>query len=220
MTKIKDTLSNEAQPAIAKPLVSGSSSPLLIIGDVHGKINEYWKILQKWDKRHCSIQVGDFGFSKQHDWHLKNIDHSQHQINFGNHDDYTYLYEPHSLSNWSISSNGIMTVRGAFSVDKAYRTENVDWWANEELNYEEMQRAIDFYIFNKPKIMITHDCPHEARQNLFGINEKSITTNGLQAMFENHQPELWVFGHHHKSKNEVINGTRFICLAELETMAL
>lgn len=219
-SKINNEAVHEAQPAIAKPLVSGSSSPLLIIGDVHGKINEYWKILQKWDKRHCSIQVGDFGFSKQHEWHLKNIDYSQHQINFGNHDDYTYLDKPHSLSNWSISTSGLMTVRGAYSVDKAYRTENVDWWANEELNYEEMQRAIDSYIFNKPKIMITHDCPHEAREKLFGINEKSITTNGLQAMFENHQPELWVFGHHHKSKNEVINGTRFICLAELETMTL
>lgn len=207
-------------PAFVKPDLIGSSSPLLIIGDVHGKINEYWKILQKWDKRHFSIQVGDFGFAKQHQWHLKNIDYLHHKINFGNHDDYTYLDKPHSLGNWSISASGLMTVRGAYSFDKAYRTENVDWWANEELNYEEMQMAIDFYIFNKPKIMITHDCPHEAKQNLFGINEKSITTNGLQAMFESHQPELWVFGHHHKSKNEVINGTRFICLAELETMAL
>ena len=197
----------EIKPTSYQTAVSGSSSPLLIIGDVHGKINEYWKILQKCDKRYYSIQVGDFGFSKQHEWHLNNIDYSQHQINFGNHDDYTYLDKPHSLSNWSISTSGLMTVRGAYSVDKAYRTENVDWWANEELNYEEMQRAIDSYISNKPKIMITHDCPHEARQSLFGITE-------------NHQPELWVFGHHHKSKNEVINGTRFICLAELETMAI
>ena len=68
--------------------------------------------------------------------------------------------------------------------------------------------------------MITHDCPHEARKQLFGIDEKSITTNGLQAMFESHQPDLWVFGHHHKSKNELINGTRFICLTELETMVI
>ncbi len=205
---------------IVKTNINNNSYPLLIIGDVHGKINDYWNILQKWDKRHCSIQVGDFGFSQHHEWHLKNIDHSQHQINFGNHDDYTYLDKPHSLSNWSISTSGLMTVRGAYSIDKAQRTENVNWWANEELSYAEMQRAIDSYIFNKPKIMITHDCPHEARQKLFGINEKSITTNGLQAMFENHQPELWVFGHHHCSKNEVINGTRFICLAELETMVI
>jgi len=201
--------------------VSGSSSPMLIIGDVHGKIDNYWEILQKWDKKYCSIQVGDFGFAKQHEWHLKNIDYSQHRINFGNHDDYSFLGEPHSLSHWSYEfERKLMTVRGAYSIDKAVRTENIDWWSNEELSYEQMQRAIDMFTQYKPKIMITHDCPHEARENLFGITDKSLTTNGLQAMFENHQPDLWVFGHHHKSKNEVINGTRFICLAELETMVI
>lgn len=192
---------------------------LLVIGDVHGKINDYWKLVNF--RKGCSIQVGDFGFKKQHDWFLKNIDYTQNKINFGNHDDYSFLYEPHSLSNWSYAyESKVMTVRGAYSVDKAYRTENLDWWANEELNYEEMQNAIDFYNFNKPKIMITHDCPDYARRYLFGIRDKSITSNGLQVMFESHQPDIWIFGHHHKSKNEVINGTRFICLAELETMVL
>jgi predicted phosphodiesterase len=192
---------------------------LLVIGDVHGKINDYWKLVNF--RKGCSIQVGDFGFKKQHDWFLKNIDYTQNQINFGNHDDYSFLYEPHSLSNWSYAyESKVMTVRGAYSIDKAYRTENLDWWANEELNYEEMQNAIDFYNFNKPKIMITHDCPDYARRYLFGIRDKSITSNGLQVMFQNHQPDIWIFGHHHRSKNEVINGTRFICLAELETMVL
>lgn len=193
---------------------------MLIIGDVHGKINDYWKILQK-HKNINSIQVGDFGFKKQHEWVLTNIDYTQHQINFGNHDDYTYLDKPHSMGNFSFAyQSGIMTIRGAYSIDKAYRRENIDWWANEELNYEEMQIAIDHYEYNKPKIIISHDCPFEVCQNLFGINEKSMTTQGLQAMFEIHQPELWIFGHHHKSKNEVINKTRFICLAELETKIL
>jgi predicted phosphodiesterase len=192
---------------------------LLVIGDVHGKINDYWKLVNF--RKGCSIQVGDFGFKKQHDWFLKNIDYTQNQINFGNHDDYSFLYEPHSLSNWSYAyESKVMTVRGACSIDKAYRTENLDWWANEELNYEEMQNAIDFYNFNKPKIMITHDCPDYVRRYLFGVRDKSITSNGLQVMFENHQPDIWIFGHHHRSKNEVINGTRFICLAELQTMVL
>ncbi len=190
---------------------------LLIIGDVHGKIDPYYKLLQKWKGN--SIQVGDFGFKKQHEWHLKNIDNTKHKINFGNHDDPTYLDKPHSLGNWSYS-DGIMTVRGAWSIDKAFRTENIDWWANEELNYEEMQAAIDAYIKNKPRVMITHDAPHDARVELFGCHEKSITSNGLQAMFEAHQPELFIFGHWHDSRNEVINGTRFICLAELETFQL
>lgn len=190
---------------------------MLIIGDVHGKINRYNKIVNKTTMQ--TIQVGDFGFKTHHDWHIENIDPSKHKINFGNHDYYPYLNKPHSLSNYSVSGE-LMTVRGAYSIDQYKRTEGLDWFNNEELNYGEMQEAIDQYIDNKPKIMITHDCPQIIRQHLFGISEKSITSNGLEAMFEIHKPDVWVFGHHHRSKDVNILGTRFICLAELETFSI
>ena len=189
----------------------------LIIGDVHGKYGQYWRILQETSAP--SLQLGDFGFSEAHEFHLKHLDSSQHKVLFGNHDDYSYLRKPHSLGDHGFT-NGIFTVRGAWSIDRAYRTEGRDWWANEELNYNEMQGAIDTYAECRPEIVITHDCPHEVRQALFGIHDKSITSSGLQVMFEQHQPALWIFGHHHKSRNEVINGTRFICLNELETYQL
>jgi len=129
----------------------GSSSGLIVIGDVHGKVDAYCKILQKLNGKSCSIQIGDFGFKKQHEWHLKNIDYTKHQINFGNHDDYTFLHKPHSLNDWSYDyESKVMTVRGAYSIDMPYRTVNIDWWANEQLNYAEMQQAVDFYSFNKP----------------------------------------------------------------------
>ena len=217
--KIKNKTTNEglSEPSHKADVMRGS---LLIIGDVHGKVDNYWKILKK-HKKGRSIQVGDFGFHKQHNWHLKNIDWSQHQINFGNHDDYTFLNEPHSLSNWSYSfQEKLMTVRGAFSVDKEFRTKDIDWWENEELNYEEMSNAIGHYILNRPKIMITHDCPQSIRKEIFNISEKSMTSNGLQQMFEMHQPDIWIFGHHHKSIRKKINGTDFICLNELETVLL
>ncbi len=195
------------------------SENLLVIGDVHRKINEYKRILQ--NHKGCSIQVGDFGLKEEHEWHLQNIDHSNHAVNFGNHDDYTFLSQPHSLSHWSyVHTSKLMTVRGAFSKDKIHGIKDLDWWENEELSYEEMIKAICYYEHNKPKIMITHDCPQSVREELFKIEDKSLTSNGLQAMFEIHQPDIWIFGHHHRSKNEVINGTRFICLSELETMIL
>jgi len=198
---------------------SPSDGKLIIIGDVHTKIDKYWEILQKY-KDYNSIQVGDFGFSDEHKWHLENINSEKHKINFGNHDDYTYLNSPHSLGNYSVLENGIMTLRGALSIDKTNLTENIDWFENEELNYGEMQEAIDAYIQNKPRIMITHDCPVEIRKTLFNISDKTMTSNGLQAMFEEHQPEIWIFGHHHKSMDVVINKTRFICLDELETIII
>jgi hypothetical protein len=34
-------------------------------------------------------------------------------------------------------------------------------------------------------------------------------------MFSIHKPDLWIFGHWHCDADEVIDGTRFICLNEL-----
>jgi predicted phosphodiesterase len=193
---------------------------LLIIGDVHGKINQYWKLLQNKEFK-MSIQVGDFGFRKEHEWFLDNIDYTKNKINFGNHDDYTFLNELHSLNNYSYLDNyNLMSVRGAFSIDHYKRKKDIDWWDNEELSYDELQNAIDLYNNKKPNIMITHDCPHEIRKILFNIHDKSITSNGLQIMLEDHQPKIWIFGHHHKSINTIINGTNFICLNELESILI
>jgi predicted phosphodiesterase len=192
--------------------------PLLVIGDVHGLVDKYWKLHQK--HKGPSIQVGDFGFKKQHQWHLDNMNSDLHKINFGNHDDTAFLHQPHSLGNWSFLPGGIMTVRGAKSRDRHLRTKGKDWWVDEELTYAEMSKAVDAYLFELPRVMITHDAPHAVREALFGINDKTATSNGLQVMWREHQPEMWIFGHHHKSKNEVLNGTRFICLAEVESMRL
>ena len=190
---------------------------MIIIGDVHGKVNQYKKIIDGFPKGTETIQVGDFGFKKEHEWHLANIDNEYHKINFGNHDDYNFFQEKHSLGNFNfIKELGIMTVRGAFSIDNAIRIEGVDWFKNEELSYLEMSNAINYYEMMKPKIMVTHECPQSVRDHLFGIKETSITSMGFESMFEIHQPDLWIFGHHHRSKNEIINGTRFICLEELQ----
>lgn len=194
-----------------------------IIGDVHGKISQYEKIITEANKQNTlTIQIGDFGFKKEHLWHIANIN-DNHKILFGNHDDYSFLYHPHSLNDFKIIKGDyktLLTVRGAHSIDKNLRIENRDWWANEELTYQQFQEAIELYEKEKPEIMVTHDCPQEVREKLFNIHEKSITSNGLQAMFEIHQPELWIFGHHHKTIDTTINNTQFVCLNELETFYL
>lgn len=66
-------------------MIDKTKISLLVIGDVHGKINEYWKLINKYNID--SIQLGDFGFKRHHNWHLENVDSSKHKINFGNHVD-------------------------------------------------------------------------------------------------------------------------------------
>lgn len=187
----------------------------LVIGDVHGDVNEYWKMVSA--SKYNSIQVGDFGFKKEHEWHLKNVDSSKHKINFGNHDDTSFLSKPHSLGNHSFH-NGIFTIRGAESIDKNLRVEGLDWWRDEEMTYKEFQGVIDAYKMSKPNIVVSHDCPQIVRDLVFNIEDSSRTSKVLDLLLEIHKPTKWIFGHHHKSVIEVYNGTEFKCLNELETV--
>ena len=190
---------------------------ILVIGDVHGKYLDYKEIIDKHNGE--SIQLGDFGFNFVHDMHLSFNDVSKHKVLFGNHDDYTYLNREHSLGNFFIKDD-LMCIRGADSIDKRFRTINVDWWENEELSYKEMEEVINVYELNKPKIVISHDGPQSIIEELFGIRDKSLTRQGLEQMLGIHTPNIWIFGHHHKSIDITINGCRFICLNELETFLL
>ena len=192
---------------------------MIIIGDVHGKVEEYKKIIDN-NKEHTSIQLGDFGFKIQHNWFIDNIsDHDKHKIIFGNHDYYPYLYEDYSMKNSSVvkyNDKTIMTVRGADSIDAHLRIEGRDLFKEEQVTYEEAIEISESYESVKPDIVISHDCPLFVCKQLFGYGDKTITNQLLNSLFEIHHPELWIFGHHHKSIQQNIDGTKFICLKELE----
>lgn len=192
---------------------------ILVIGDVHGKTIEYAGKLVKHSG--CTIQVGDFGFDRAHNWHLNTINNKRHKINFGNHDDPNFLNREHSCGNFSFYENGrVMTIRGAYSTDKDHRIEGYDWWPEEEMTYQEMQECIDAYVDKKPEIVVSHDCPLTARRILFNIHDRPCTAVGLERMFSAHQPDRWIFGHHHWHRYQVINGTFFLSLAELEVFPI
>ena len=118
------------------------------------------------------------------------------------------------------ADSGHFGVQGANSIDKHLRTEGKDWFCNEEMSYTQLGKAVDLYIESKPRIMFSHTCPSSVKKQLFNYDESSRTEQSLQVMFELHQPEIHFFGHFHRSVDKVINGTRFICLAELQTYEL
>lgn len=190
-----------------------------IIGDAHCKVDKYADIISTCTD---SIQVGDYGLQPEWDWLEANVSLS-HKVNMGNHDYIPYLNKPHSLGNWSFE-RGIFTIRGAYSVDFYRSTEGLDWFRNEELNYGEINEVYENWEKIKPEIVVTHDCPASVAEILFGMptsgvakqDYKTTTREFLQELFTLHKPKMWFFGHHHKSRDKVIEGTRFVCLAELE----
>ena len=196
-----------------------------IIGDVHGKVEKYIDLIRDntWD---YSVQLGDLGFKR----HYKILgesayDKKRHKFIAGNHDDYD------NLPSWSLGNYGsrklgefeFFVVRGAESIDKHQRMEGVSYWRNEELEYSQMTECLKMWEKEKPKVVLTHECPTSI---LFFVLTNSMKENGsatstfLQVLFEIHQPEMWFFGHHHNSKSIQFEGTNFRCLDELETFTL
>lgn len=184
------------------------------IGDVHGKMNGYLKAIENAP---ASIQVGDFGYGFVE---IPVLPSGHRQIR-GNHDNPALCLEsPSWIPDMTVEGDTFF-MGGAFSLDWALRKVGIDLWNDEELSYTEMMKAIDIYETARPSIMVTHDCPDEAADIIFRrYGNGSRTSAALQAMFEVHKPDLWIFGHWHESQRKIIKGTEFICLAELETIDL
>ena len=195
---------------------------LTLIGDVHQKYKRYHEIIREKDRHEYTIQIGDFGISKYDT--LDNIDPNKHKIIMGNHDNYDLAPNyPHFYGDYGYTSlNGInlFYYRGAYSIDRQYRTVGIDWWEQEQVSIDQFIKARELYREVKPDIMLTHDCPDEVSFHLLKPDQRkyeNLTGWALQELFNIHQPKKWRFGHWHQSWQMNISGTDFRCLNELET---
>lgn len=197
---------------------------LKVIGDVHGKYKQYERLVHDHED---TIQVGDMGIGFRrypHGEPCANPPYDKmraHGARFirGNHDNpgvcrghKCYIPDGHV-------EDDKMFIGGAHSIDRDYRIEGYSWWPDEQLSGAEFSTIIDVYLAAKPRVMITHDAPLSVVKRIHASHHRfddTRTQQALQMMFEMHQPDLWVHGHHHVSFDHVVEGTRFVCLAELE----
>jgi predicted phosphodiesterase len=198
---------------------------ITIIGDVHGKYKRYHEIIRETERHPYSVQLGDFGFDYST---LKNVDPKHHVFIGGNHDNYDKVNDvPNYLGDYGhmVNFNGIdfFYYRGAWSIDRQYRTIGIDWWEQEQVKIEGFMQAREIYRQMKPDIVLTHDCPESIAAYLLPPNSRifqQTTGWALQELFNIHQPKMWFFGHWHKSREIQYGNTKFICLNELETYKL
>lgn len=197
---------------------------ITLIGDVHGKYEQYHKIIRNTEKHPYTLQVGDFGFKYDT---LKNVDSTRHLILPGNHDNYSICYEySHFMGDYGytrLNTIEFFYYRGAYSIDRQYRTIGIDWWQEEQVSIDQFIKARELYRIVKPKIVITHDCPESIAQYLLRPDQRQYqNTTGwaLQELFNIHEPERWFFGHWHMSKTIKHGNTTFTCLNELETVTI
>ncbi len=219
---------------------------LRIIGDVHGLVSLKRKDGRNKGKNYMnvaqaaeySIQLGDMAFDYSD---LNKLDPLKHTFFGGNHDNYDVIASsPHNLGDYGETSVGgvdFFFCRGGFSIDKKYRVTNEQmsghktWWQEEQLSYADGMMALKLYEKTKPSLMITHTCPTVIAGLIgnpqvlanFGYDPatfNTMTQRLLQAMFEAHQPKVWVFGHFHRNWEQTVNGTKFICIDELAHLTL
>lgn len=199
------------------------------IGDVHGYKYELSLVLHNMPEDvTAAVQVGDMGvgFGQGDYWH-ESLDDMLTKVNGrfirGNHDNPDICKTMNTWIKDGVIENDVMYIGGAWSIDYQWRTKGYDLWDDEELSYEELYQLIGIYDYIKPRVMVTHDCPLSISEELFikrgksfsGAQYRTRTGSAFEEMFGVHKPELWIMGHWHCDVDEVINGTRFICLNEL-----
>jgi hypothetical protein len=203
---------------------------MYLIGDVHGKIDRYLKLVNELPASAQSIQVGDMhiGFPrvclptmKHHKFIRGNHDHPQKCKEHANFlGEYGYLEQER-----------LFYMGGAISIDWRIRRNGVLWWEAEQLSDAELNDAAKLYGEVRPRVVVSHECPagvvREVLKGLIGncFLEKaecinSRTCQALQRMFEIHKPEIWTFGHYHVNKEFVIDSTTFRCVAELSVFEI
>lgn len=211
------------------------SKKIRFIGDVHGHYKQYALLCHSAeDKGWETVQIGDMGFTYEH-FSQFGLDNGKHHWFGGNHEHYNKYhkapcqlgdYGTVPIEDWKYSS--FLFIRGAHSIDYKYRTEGLDWFRNEELDLKEWRACFDFYKLTRPNIVVTHDCPNIARDEMvkggFGIvqGQKIQTRTGqmLQHLYDIWQPSLWIFGHWHKDVEFKVGKTKFRCIDILQTFDL
>lgn len=213
---------------------------MIFVGDVHGKFNRFFDIVDSTNDD--VVQLGDFGlgFNFAVDKRIASQMKQRENVTFirGNHDNVDVCRQTPGFLGDGLyfKEHDLFAIGGAWSIDKEYRKPNVDWWETEELEDEEFQKAFDVYMQTKPRIMLTHDCPKAVSKRMFfdsGLlashfnypshmlqQYENRTASWLDKFFKYHQPELWFFGHWHIDSEMVMEGTQFRCLAELSTFSL
>lgn len=184
-----------------------------ILGDSHGEMDQYLDYIKNVE---YSVHLGDISFDYAK---LKYVDPVRHRLILGNHENYENI-PPHSLGDFGTHTfpNGksFFFVRGGRSIDRAFRTQGIDWFPQEELTTAQGNACIDAYEQAKPDIVLSHECPSSIIpfvSNFKGI-QPSYTAQLLQFMLGLHKPKFYFFAHHHVNWWDNIEGTQFRCVGE------
>lgn len=226
----------------------------IYLGDIHGNFDFIsWYVKAHKIKNTSIIQVGDFGigFKKPNgetdpseELKLDKLNRVLDKFNVnlfairGNHDNPAYFdgsYKNYDRINLmpdysvlKIENKNHLFVGGAISIDRIYRTENIDYWKDEVFVFDEQKTR----EVKNADVLVTHNCmsflfPLWVDSNVLGFAKSDlgllerITDERLQMtkMWDiltkenENKIELHVYGHFHQNHTIFIDNTKHILLS-------
>lgn len=119
---------------------------------------------------------------------------------------------------YDIEGTRFFTFGGAYSIDRSFRTEGVDWFPEEIPTHEEYKEGLRNLEKHDYKVdyILTHSAPREVAAAL-GYGEESTDEIALrkylQQIADEAEYNMWFFGHFHE--DEVIEDTFCAMLDEI-----
>lgn len=182
------------------------------------------------------VHLGDFGYNFEYKKYLKPLndllqENGQHLwFVDGNHENQIELYKYKFAADqtrpltdrithlprgfrWTWSGTSMLALGGAFSIDKSVRVPGIEWWPEEEINWDEAERTANG---GHADIMFTHDCPAgvdipDIRRNPLGLpahvlNQANNHRNLLRQVVDAVKPKKLYHGHYHTKYESKLYG--------------
>lgn len=99
---------------------------------------------------------------------------------------------------FTIEGKTFLTMGGACSIDKAYRTQGIDWWAGEVATDKERKELYDIVeATDKVDYILTHCAPTTILHRLSASYRQDEMTDLMDSIYYNIEFSHWYFGHYH-----------------------
>lgn len=198
------------------PNYNPDETALIILGDVGF---QYYKNKKDWKHKH---NVSKYGYTiyclrGNHEDRISNAKGEvieEFDLNvYGN-----VKYEPEfpnikyfsdSVEEYNINGYSVLSIPGAYSVDKFYRLQSgMMWFPQEQLSAEEMEEAEKLYKGNGYDFIFSHTCPTswEPSDLFLGCINQSTVDKSMENWMDKFKEEIgwgvWCFGHYHADRVE------------------
>lgn len=117
---------------------------------------------------------------------------------------------------YTIDNKKFFVMGGASSIDRAYRTEGINWWSNEVPSYQDTILADTNLKAHNYKVdyILTHTCPTYVKEQIHSVKFDFYdpTEKILDFIDERVVYSKWFFGHHHLDIEREYSGKTYRCL--------